>query len=414
MAGLRDRLRQLKGEAPLPPPAELEPLPAELEPLAERDAALAGRLRRLRPIAAQTEGAGTPLADEAALAAFLQGEVVAPGLILVRWCAPLQQHHGRYPLERLMEPVAQIVGGGLHDPTRCAWIDTETTGLAGGTGTTVFQIGLLRLWQGALHGRQWLLSGYGGEAAMLRQFQQALAGVTQLVSFNGKSFDVPLLATRFRLQGMADPLSGLAHLDLLHPFRRLFAGQLPDCRLQRGEQHLLGLQRQDDLPGAEAPLAWQAWLRGKRGHALAGVLRHNQDDLLSLTLLPVVLGECFRSAAHGASPLGVARAWIEAGDEGVARQVLEMHMSRLDGDGLQQLGWLYRRAGLWSRAVIVWRMAAAKGHAAAMEALAKYHEHQDHDLAQAWIWAQRLQQRLGRTGEVSKRINRLRKKRGEE
>ncbi|MEG3638524.1 ribonuclease H-like domain-containing protein [Magnetococcus sp. PR-3] len=404
MAGLKDKLRKLKGQEGV----KIDPVPPAQNP------DMARQLRRLRPIAPQQTGDGVALEDEQALADFLGGELVAPGLILIRWHTPLDQCHGRYPLQRLMSVIPPIVGGGLDNPETCAWIDTETTGLAGGTGTTAFQIGLLRLWNGTLHGRQWLLSGYAGEAEMLQQFHQALEGVTQLVSFNGKSFDVPLLLTRFKLHGMVDSLSHLSHLDLLHPFRRIFGGVLPDCRLQRGEQHLLGLFREDDLPGSEAPLAWQAWLRGKRGERLAGVLKHNQDDLLSLTLLPILLAEGFATCAHGAYPHAVAKAWIEADDEPRAIEILESQIKQLDGDGLQRLGWLYRRAGRWTQAVIVWNMAARKGHVPAMEDLAKYHEHQDKDLAQAWIWAQRLQQRTGRTPEIKKRINRLRKKRGEE
>ncbi len=105
---------------------------------------------------------------------------------------------------------------------------------------------------------------------------------TVLLSYNGKSYDRPLLSTRYRLARLADPLPALRHLDLLHPVRRRYRGVWPNCRLATAERELLGVLREDDLPGAEAPAAWLAYLRGGSAAKLRRVGLHNAQDLRSL------------------------------------------------------------------------------------------------------------------------------------
>lgn len=169
--------------------------------------------------------------------------------------------------------------------------DTETTGLAGGTGTRAFMIGAAH-WQGdELCVRQLYLTAMSGETAMLRTFAQWIEPRTVLLSYNGKSYDAPLLATRYRLARMANPLSGLLHVDLLHPMRRRYRQVWENCRLATAERKLLDVLREDDLPGAEAPRAWLSYLRGGASTNLKRVAEHNRQDLLSLAGLLV--------AAHG-------------------------------------------------------------------------------------------------------------------
>ncbi len=113
------------------------------------------------------------------------------------------------------------------------------------------------------------------------------AGV--IVSFNGKSFDLPLLKARARLAGTDLPTDGRAHLDLLHVTRRLLHSGWPDCRLRTAEARALRLERTDDLPGAEAPAAWRRWLQHGDGSALGRVADHNRADLLALVALLALL-----------------------------------------------------------------------------------------------------------------------------
>lgn len=160
--------------------------------------------------------------------------------------------------------------------------DTETTGLAGGTGTRAFMIGAGDWQTGVLRVRQLFITALSAEQAMLRAFLDWIDDDTILVSYNGKCYDRPLLSTRLRLSRLEDPLFGRAHIDLLHPVRRRYRGLWPNCRLATAERELLNVCREDDLPGSEAPAAWLSFLRGGSAANLRRVLDHNQQDLVSL------------------------------------------------------------------------------------------------------------------------------------
>jgi uncharacterized protein YprB with RNaseH-like and TPR domain len=169
--------------------------------------------------------------------------------------------------------------------------DTETTGLAGGTGTRAFMIGAADWVGGELRVRQLYITSLAAEVPMLRQFAEWLDADTVLVSYNGKSYDAPLLATRYRLARLANPLAELAHVDLLHPMRRRYRHVWENCRMLTAERQLLKIVRDNDLPGSEAPRAWLAYLRGGSSGPLRRVAEHNLQDVCSLSGLLV--------AAHG-------------------------------------------------------------------------------------------------------------------
>ena len=163
--------------------------------------------------------------------------------------------------------------------------DTETTGLAGGTGTRAFMIGAADWQPGGLRLRQLTITTMAAETGMLRRFAQWLAPDTVLVSYNGKCYDAPLLNTRYRLARLPSPLPGRPHLDLLHPSRRRWKGRWENCRLGTIERQVLGVVREDDLPGSEAPRAWLDYLRGGSARDLRRVADHNAQDLRSLAAL---------------------------------------------------------------------------------------------------------------------------------
>lgn len=171
------------------------------------------------------------------------------------------------------------------DRERLVCFDTETTGLAGGVGTKAFMIGSAQWRDGELVVRQWYLTALAGEASMLRQFADALPAEPVFVSYNGRSYDTPLLKGRYRMHRQPHPFEHREHVDLLHPVRRAYRGVWENCRLQTIERHLLGIVREDDLPGRDAPAAWLAYLRGQSSTNLARVLEHNRQDLLTLALL---------------------------------------------------------------------------------------------------------------------------------
>ena len=266
MSALADKLRGLRRQAGVPVPATSAPAAVRRpEPLPDNLRALLGVRRRK---------SAAPRTAEAAPAA-LPGRTIAPGLQLCEansaWPPAPPAFHAQFArLDAWIEP------------ERLVLFDTETTGLAGGTGTRAFMIGVGDWHEGRFRERQLLITTLAGEAAMLDCFAAWLRPDSVLVSYNGKSYDAPLLKTRFRLQRRASPLDGLMHLDLLHPVRRRWRGAWENCRLATAERQLLQVVREDDLPGSEAPAAWLGFLRGGSAAPLHRVAHHNSQDLRSL------------------------------------------------------------------------------------------------------------------------------------
>lgn len=382
-AGLRERLGRLKGEAP---------------PAAEAPNAFAARVARLRPTAGRAAPAGCAT-DEQALAESLGAERLAPGVLRCEERLAVSARHGAVALaevpaalaELAEGPVVKRAGDSAGDLAGWVVLDTETSGLAGGTGTWIFQLGVLRPVADGWCLRQYLLARLDAEAAFIEAIAAELGGAGRIVTYNGKSFDAPLLATRFRLAGRGDPLAGVAHLDLLARVRRAFAPVWPDCRLASAEERLLGFLRAGDLPGAAAPQAWLDWLRHGRIAPLAAVARHNRWDLLSLAALAVPLATTYRDPlATGAAVEAVAAHHLARGAPELAYALLAGNQARLAAPARLLLADLHRRRGEWEAACRIWGELGERDEPAALEALAKYHEHRRRDPAQALALARRL------------------------
>ncbi len=213
----------------------------------------------------------------------LPGVEIAPGLHLIESFLP-------QPIPRIALSLAFARREDAVDPANLLFFDTETTGLTGGTGTRAFMIGAadwtLHPADGpGLRIRQLLMAKMGAEKAMLETFGTWLTPTTVLSSYNGRSYDAPLLKTRYRLARCADPLSALDHLDLLHPTRRRYRGTWENCKLATIERQLLRIVREDDLPGSQAPAAWLRYLRGGSALDLRRVAAHNHQDVATLALL---------------------------------------------------------------------------------------------------------------------------------
>ncbi|MEJ2685707.1 MAG: ribonuclease H-like domain-containing protein [Gammaproteobacteria bacterium] len=375
VSALRDRLGKLR---------PTEPAPAQTAPV-QPD--LSGRMQRLR-------GAGRERReqDDAVLAERLGGVCIADGVIGVRETLPLDHGHGRVGLGEAFATSLDVLAPGrsvgIED---LVFMDTETTGLAGGTGTVVFLLGLARLGPAGLELMQWVLTRFSGEAALLEAARQWMAGSQAVVTFNGRSFDIPLLAARYRLKGGRDPFSALPQIDLLHPTRRVFARRWPDCRLQSAEQRLLEFRRHHDLPGAMAPQAWFDWVRRGSMALLPGVAKHNRWDLLSLAALLPVLEAVYRDPGPwGGDPLAVARVQRERGATTTALAVLQGQAHNLCPAGANELARLHRNRGDWAAAVSIWQRLAADDDVEALERLSKFYEHVCGDFAQALRYAERL------------------------
>lgn len=263
------------------------PAPAADAKLAELVARIARLKGRAHPPRAAT--------SEAGLAATLGGEILTPGLILIKRSVPLWHRVGRVPLASLLQARGKPFPD---DPGECVFLDTETTGLAGGSGTVAFMVGLGRLspTRSQFDIRQYVIATFGAERAMLEVLAEEAGGGDCLVTFNGKSYDLPLLATRYTLLGKANPLTALAHIDLRYPLRRVYAARFADCRLKTLEERALGHRRSNDLPGSEAPKAWLDWLRCRETAMLTEVARHNRADILAM----VALCQCL----HGGELVG--------------------------------------------------------------------------------------------------------------
>jgi uncharacterized protein YprB with RNaseH-like and TPR domain len=197
------------------------------------------------------------------------------------------------PLPRTLPSALNILVPGIEGvpPESLEFFDLETTGLSG-AGTIAFLAAFGSLWSFSAPGgrtgaklsiTQYLLLDYPGEAGFLEALRSELEAGPILVSYNGKTFDVPILRNRFFMKGMDPPAFG--HVDLLYSARRLWRRFLPDCSLGTVEREVLSIRREDDLPGTFAPDAWFGFLRDGNAAALLQICDHNLRDILGLASL---------------------------------------------------------------------------------------------------------------------------------
>jgi uncharacterized protein YprB with RNaseH-like and TPR domain len=245
----------------------------------------------LRKLLGLREKVVAPLRPPKSADRDLPGEEISPGLRLMETRLPMSA-----PDEALSLAFAKRHDESV-DPRKLLFFDTETTGLAGGTGTRAFMIGAADWYIDSRHGdglrvRQLLMTTMAAEPAMLDTFTGWLQEKeTVLSSYNGRCYDSPLLKTRYRLARKDDPITPLDHVDLLFPTRRRYRGTWENCRLATIERELLRIVREDDLPGSEAPAAWLNYLRGGSARNLRRVAAHNHQDVVTLALLMTRLVE---------------------------------------------------------------------------------------------------------------------------
>jgi len=286
------------------------------------------------------------------------------------------------------------------DPARLAILDCETTGLSGGTGTLAFLLGVGTFAEGGFRIDQIVVDDPAEERAALQQFAAILKGKDAIVSFNGKTFDWPLLEMRFLYHRLDDWPRAPLHCDLLFPARRIFRRRLGGCALQRLESAVLGLaDRDDDIPGWAIPGRYFQYLRSRDRSALEPILAHNAQDILTLTALLVRLG---RAVGNPPAPdehdpcdlVSVAGVLEDAGHTDRALFCLERARAHpgFDDDGLRaRAALLYRRLDRRDRAVAIWESLAEAG-ALSLEPyveLAKRAEHRLRDYALASDLTQR-------------------------
>lgn len=330
------------------------------------------RLRRFR----SESGRPNRISDEET-AGLLGGTILAEGLVLVDRIVPLNQPHGNEPLCKVKDSPLRVFANGKEICTsELMFLDIETTGLAGGTGTFAFLLGLGRIEDDDLHLRQFFLTGFKSESIFLAEAACWLSEAGHLVTFNGKCFDVPILSARYRLSRLKDPFDGLGHIDLLHPTRRAFAKIWPDCRLQTAEQYLLNFTRVDDLPGYLVPRVWCDFVRLGSMFRVPDILQHNRWDLSTLAALLSVLSTLYSEPSRmEMDVLSIARAFIRSGDREKAYEHLKNGREWLGREGLLELASLHRKKGECREALEIWEDLSGKGSLEAMENLAKHYEH---------------------------------------
>jgi uncharacterized protein YprB with RNaseH-like and TPR domain len=405
----------------------------------------------LDPPAPAVEALGAP--DHTRAALELGGAVVehSDGAVIVvdrEYRADML--HGRLPIGEIVAtiadgddamglmakawPSAHGIGG------RLLFLDLETTGLFSGAGTQAFLIGCAAIDGTSIRVRQFLLPGFEHERALLSELQQWAKNHGAICTYNGRTFDVPLIETRFLFHRVPCALEGVPHLDMLHPARRMWRQRpltmgTPDpddssCSLSVLEKQIAGLHRVGDVPGYEIPSRFFRFVRGGDVRPLEAVMEHNRLDLISLAALlarAIVLVTRGPSAAMTAQEAyGLARVYERGGAyenaEASLMRTIEF-AKRVGGEpevhaeALRRLAWIRRRdrrpheaAEAWNELAILPRCAAALRREA-KEALAIHHEHRLKDLQAARQHAlDLLRDGAANPARVQHRLDRLERK----
>jgi uncharacterized protein YprB with RNaseH-like and TPR domain len=307
-----------------------------------------------------------------------------------------------------LSPLELFLNGNSIPPaSSVVYLDTETTGLSGGTGTCAFLIGIGAAAGPGFRVRQFFLRDFTEEKATLAALAEALEPYELLVTYNGKTFDIPLLETRYTLARMKSPFSQMVHLDLLHPARRLWKLRLESCQLKNLERELLGIARNGDVPGSEIPQIYFDYLRTRSAKALQPVFFHNALDIVTLAGLTVEVGQAVARAGDGENSdsrdlFSLSRVLERAGASELARATCLQAIAgglpeSVEPQALWQLAALHKRERRYQDAVEVWTKIIGLGSRYAVEAyeeLAIHYEHRVRDAGKALEYAEAAFQRL--------------------
>ena len=280
------------------------------------------------------------------------------------------------------------------------FLDTETSGLAGGTGTYAFEVGLGRFTDDGFQLAQFFMRHPGEEAALLAGLTEFMHGMKAVVTYNGKSFDIPLLNTRYTLMGMTSPFENIAHFDLLPLARRLWRIRLESRTLSNVEGKILGVQRGDEeVPGYMIPEMYFEYLKTQDARPLAGIFYHNAIDILSLAALYSHMAFLLHDPhsdqiRHGEDVVALARFFESMAEINQAQSLYQKALGLdlgedLYWDTIERYSFLLKRKGDWEAAIVLWEQAARNSGLYAFEELAKYYEHRDKNLETALHWTKR-------------------------
>ncbi|WP_226666810.1 ribonuclease H-like domain-containing protein [Metabacillus litoralis] len=350
---------------------------------------------------------------------------------------PLDFKHGHYKLGDFHDVVslwnnsdsAHPLTSKGHKSSDLFFFDTETTGLGGGVGNTIFLLGQAQVFHDRVVVRQYLLPQPGNEVALYKYFLQGINSKT-LVTYNGKAFDWPQVKTRHMLIRNSVPsLPSFGHFDLFHAARRLWKNELESVRLSIVESEILGITREDDVPGYLAPMLYFQFVKQQQPEIITGVLKHNEIDVLSLITLYIHLSLKILKTdqeASGEEHYEIAR-WLDyVGDE---KSAINSYKTLLNKDSKQEdkaklaLSLHYKKQKNWDEAIKVWNeilQINKKGtkEKAAIE-LAKYYEHKEKNYKKAIFYCEIVSASINDNQvelnkdcgvEIEKRLSRLMKK----
>jgi uncharacterized protein YprB with RNaseH-like and TPR domain len=322
---------------------------------------------------------------------------------------PLPFRHGRHELADLLSYASYLHPVAVRqnqisepiEPYKLLFLDTETTGLGVGTGNVPFMIGFGYYTEQTFVVEQTLIRHPGEEKAMLTYLLGHMKDKTHLVTYNGRTFDWPVLVNRFILNGWRRKGPEPGHLDFLHPARALWRNTLPSCRLSMVEEARLGIQRDNDVPGSLAPALYFQYLSDGNPIHLQGVYAHNEKDVLTLASLAVHFGQLLGGTGKDLEEDGPeceeifrTACWLEKhGNLEVAERLFALLSDREENE--DSSGWSlalaarYKRAGQHERALPLWIRFAEKAETLAIPKLdahvelAIYYEHRDKKLLMA-------------------------------
>lgn len=371
-----------------------------------------------RPPAAQAPAAALDAGHEVETAAGRHWEIERT------W--PAHHRHGTADVGALADLPQDLLEALVNEPqVRCpperwVFLDTETSGVSGGTGAFAFLVGAGAITPRGFELRQFFMRNHGEEPSLLTALSQFLGRFDLMVTYNGKAFDEPLLETRYRLSRIPEPFPRLVHVDLLFSARRLWRLALDSCRLVELEQRILGVERHLDPGGAAIPSLYFDYLRTGNFRPLLPVFTHNALDILSLACLSAIVPAAFRDPGrlkHAAEMVALAR-WFRKErrfDEALRlmRAALRRNLDEpLLWETLWQTATLERQLGNHDAAMQLWSELSTIRNpyqTQALERLAIYYEHRARNPAMALEMALAAQA-LGASAPLARRIRRLREK----
>jgi len=354
----------------------------------------------------------------------LLGGAERDGCFVVERRFPTHNQHGNVQLRSIPEIAAAalaIVGKDESlmalDLSRALFLDTETTGLAGGTGTAAFLVGVGRFEEEAFAIRQYFLRQPYEEAAMLKHLQATLESSSGLVTFNGKSFDIPLLRTRTILNRLQINFDGVPHLDVLHAARRLWKDQFQDCSLGGLENRVLQMRRYNDIPGALIPQIYFDFLRYGETSQLSEVFSHNRHDIVSMAALLVRMARLVQHPLQrdNEAPITAQElrrvAWLyrQLGDFSASATLFEQLLQQLHAtpnlEDHLALGLCYKMQRRYEEANRVWQAIVEQlpFHPLPYIELAKHFEHRETACMAALEWVERALRNLQLSEELDRK-----------